>query len=178
MAVQKVFRLQNPGSIQNLKMSEEPIPTPDKSEILIKIRGISLNYRDIAIVAGTYPLPVMENVIPCSDAAGEVIEVGSSVMNIKPGDHVVANFDISNLYGTSQGHLHAHGGSIDGFLREYVTLPENAVVKMPSTTKLNFTEMASLACAGVTAWNALFGLIPLKPGQTVLFQGKLTQTCL
>jgi NADPH:quinone reductase-like Zn-dependent oxidoreductase len=172
MPTQRVFRLQNPGSVDNLKMLEESIPSPDKSEILVKIRGISLNYRDIAIITGSYPAPVKANVIPCSDVAGEVINVGSSVEGIKPGDRVIATFDVSNLYGTPLDHLHAHGGSIDGFLREFVTLPSSAVVKMPSNTKLSFTEMASLVCTGATAWNALFGNIPVKPGETVLFQGK------
>jgi NADPH:quinone reductase-like Zn-dependent oxidoreductase len=176
MTLQKVFRLHSAGSLQNLKMSEENIPSPDKYEVLIRIRGVSLNYRDIAIVTGTYPLHTKENVIPCSDAAGEVIEVGQSVENFKPGDRVVANFDASNLYGVQRDHRHTHGGTIDGFLREYVTLHESTVVKMPSNTRLSFIEMATLPCAGVTAWNSLFGHVPIKPGQSVLFQGESSRS--
>ena len=70
-----------------------------------------------------------------------------------------------------QDWVHAHGGPIDGFLRQFAALPHTAVVKIPEHTKLSYAQMASLVCTGVTAWNALYGNIALKPGQTVLFQG-------
>ncbi|KAE9375115.1 putative zinc-type alcohol dehydrogenase-like protein [Stipitochalara longipes BDJ] len=171
MSTHLVFRLEEEGSHRNLKQFEEPKPVIDRHEVLVKVRGISLNYRDIVIANGGYPFPNKEKVIPCSDAAGEVVEIGSSVEGLKVGDHVVANFDVSNLYGPQSDWQHGHGGPIDGMLRQYVSLPGNAVVKIPKHAKLSFTEMASLVCTGTTAWNALYGNIPLKPGQTVLFQG-------
>ena len=102
----------------------------------MKIHGIALNYRDIVIANGGYPFPIKENVIPCSDAAGEVVEVGSSVEGLDVCDHVVANFDVSNLYGQQKDWLHGHGGPIDGMLRQYVALPGTAVVKVPRTAKV------------------------------------------
>ncbi|PMD30294.1 putative zinc-type alcohol dehydrogenase-like protein [Hyaloscypha variabilis F] len=172
MSTHLVFRLQGKESHRNLKQFEEPKPVIDKYEVLVKVRGISLNYRDIVIASGGYPFPTKDNGIPTSDAAGEVVEVGSSVEGLEVGDHVIGNFDVSNLYGQQKDWLHAHGGPIDGMLRQYITLPGHAVVKIPKHAKLNFTEMASLVCTGTTAWNALYGIIPLKPGQTVLFQVK------
>ena len=137
----------------------------------MKIRGISLNYRDIVIANGTYPFPVREGVIPCSDGAGEVIEVGSSVQGLKVGDHVIGIFDESNMYGPQLDWQHGRGGAVDGMLRNYIALPESTVVKITKHSKMTFLQAASLACTGTTAWNALYGNVPLKPGQTVLFQG-------
>jgi NADPH:quinone reductase-like Zn-dependent oxidoreductase len=137
-------------------------------------RGISPNYRDIIIASGTYPFPVKDQVVPCSDAAGEVVEIGSLVEVLEIGDRVVANFDVSNLYGPQRDWQHCHGGPIDGMLRQYIALPGNAVAKIPKNSKLSLTQMASLVCTGTAAWNALYGNIPLRPGQTVLFQSKIT----
>ncbi|KFZ01175.1 hypothetical protein V501_10171 [Pseudogymnoascus sp. VKM F-4519 (FW-2642)] len=171
MATYNVFRLQSQGSHQNIKRSSEPIPTIEGHEILLKIRAVSLNYRDIAITKGQYPFPVKDQVIPCSDAAGEIFEVGSRVEGFKVGDRVIASFDGSNLYGPQKNWNHGHGGPVDGFLRQFAALPATAVVKVSDEAKLSFAQMAGLVCTGVTAWNALYGNIPLRPGQTVLFQG-------
>ncbi|CZR66682.1 related to zinc-containing alcohol dehydrogenase [Phialocephala subalpina] len=171
MASHLVYRLSNRGPNHTLKQVSEPKPTISKHEVLVKIEGISLNYRDIVIANGTYPFPIKENVVPCSDGAGEVIEVGSSVEGLEIGDHVIANFDAMNLYGQQKTWTHGHGGPIDGVLREYAAFPASVLVKIPKEAKMSFTQMASLVCTGVTAWNALYGNVPLKPGQTVLFQG-------
>lgn len=171
MSTHTVFRLQSQGSHHNIKQHAEPIPTVEPHEILLKIRGISLNYRDLAVANGTYPFPVKDQVIPCSDAAGEIVKIGSHVEGLKVGDRVIANFDVTNLFGPQKDWNHGHGAPIDGFLREFAALPASAVTKIPEGAKLSFTQMSGLVCTGVTAWNALYGNIPLKPGQTVLFQG-------
>lgn len=61
------------------------------------------------------------------------------------------------------------GGVIDGSLREYGTFNENGLVHMPSS--LSYDEGATLPCAGLTAWNCLYGSKPLAPGDVVLTQG-------
>lgn len=78
---------------------------------------------------------------------------------------------MTNLYGPQQDWNHGLGGPIDGALREYLPVPASAVVKIPKTTKLSWGQLAGLVCTGTTAWNALYGNNPLKPGQTVLFLG-------
>ncbi|TVY78322.1 Zinc-type alcohol dehydrogenase-like protein [Lachnellula suecica] len=171
MALNTVFRIHKEGSSQSLTTAKEPIPVIDKHEVLIKIRAVALNFRDIAILAEQYPLEVKENVIPCSDAAGEVVEVGSLIQDLKVGDRVIGSFAPAHLYGPALDSYLAHGAPIDGVLREYISLPGTAVTKFPSDSKLSFPQMSALVCTGVTAWNALYGNVPLKPGQTVLFQG-------
>jgi len=56
-------------------------------------------------------------------------------------------------------------------LRQYVVIPASAIVKIPQTTQLSWTQLAGLVCTGTTAWNSLYGNLALKPGQTVLLQG-------
>ncbi|KUF91161.1 hypothetical protein AM588_10009661 [Phytophthora nicotianae] len=63
------------------------------------------------------------------------------------------------------------GGNVDGVLRQYIALPAQVLTKVPEESDVSFVQMASLVASGVTAWNALFGVQPLKAGQTVLFQG-------
>jgi NADPH:quinone reductase-like Zn-dependent oxidoreductase len=168
---QTVFRLEKRDSIDNLQSSQEPIPEIDGHEVLVRVRAVTLNFRDLAIATGKYPAPVKESVVPCSDAAGEVVKVGKHVLNLKEGDYVVGNFDVSNLYGPQQNMNNSLGGPLDGVLRQYIALPEIVLTRIPKSTSMNFLQMAALVCTGVTAWNALYGNNPLKPGQVVLFQG-------
>ena len=170
MPSQKVFRLNGNRELQCL---QEEIPSIDKHEVLIRVRAVALNYRDIAIVRFKYPFPVKDNLVPCSDAAGEIVEVGSSVTKaLAKGDTVIGTFDPTNLYGPQQTMTHSLGGPVDGVLRQYIVLPAEAVVKVPTTSSLSLAQWASLVGPGLTAWNALYGNSALKPGQTVLFQGR------
>ena len=172
MSQQKVFRLPSKGAgYQALEEKTEPIPKIRPHEVLLKVHATTLNYRDIVIANGQYPFPAKDNVVPLSDASGTIFEVGSAVEGIQKDDWAIANFDISNLFGPQQDWLHGLGGPIDGALQQYLTVPASAIVKIPKTTKLSWGQLAGLVCTGTTAWNSLFGNIPLKPGQTVLFQG-------
>ena len=63
----------------------------------------------------------------------------------------------------------SRGGAIDGVLAEYVVFEQDGVVPIPS--HLSFEEAATLPCAGVTAWNALYAGRPLRTGETVLVLG-------
>ena len=118
-----------------------------------------------------YPWTVRDGVIPGSDGAGEVIAVGSKVTRFQPGAKVLTLFNQGHL-GGSLNPLTAGtglGGVVDGTLRQYGTFNENGLVEMPPS--LNFLEGATLTCAGLTAWNGLYGLKPLQPGDVVLTQG-------
>ena len=172
MAQQKVFRLPSKGAgYEAIEETSEAIPKAAPHEVLVKIHATTLNYRDLVIANGQYPFPAKDKVIPLSDGAGTIEDVGTDVEGLQKGDWVIANFDISNLYGPQQDWNHGLGGPIDGMLQEYVTIPASAIVKIPKTTKLSWSQLAGLVCTGTTAWNSLYGNIPLKPGQTVLFQG-------
>lgn len=60
-------------------------------------------------------------------------------------------------------------GGRPGLLGEYVILPEADVVKIPDY--ISFEEASCLPCAAVTAWNGLYGSVPVRPGNVVVLQG-------
>ncbi|KIM94002.1 hypothetical protein OIDMADRAFT_106866 [Oidiodendron maius Zn] len=171
MTSHTVYRLVDRNSFRDIKPFEEPIPTINHNEVLVRIRAVALNYRDLIIADGTYPFPSKDQVIPCSDGAGEVVKVGNTVSSVKEGDHVIANFNLAHLYGFQADHSQAQGAGADGVLRQYAVFREEALAIVPKSANLSFPQMASIVCTGVTAWNAFYGNVPLKPGQTVLFQG-------
>ncbi|RYN66231.1 hypothetical protein AA0118_g2758 [Alternaria tenuissima] len=171
MTTQRVFRLPQRTSILDLRVNEEKVPEPASQEVLIRIKGIALNFRDFAVATGKYPFPVKDNVVPCSDLSGEVVRMGNQVDDFAEGDRVIASFDLKTLYGAMPDWHHSLGGCYDGVLREYIALPSSALVKVPSTSGLSFAQLSALVCTGTTAWNALYGNNPVKPGQTVLFLG-------
>ncbi|GME48815.1 Zinc-type alcohol dehydrogenase-like protein [Neofusicoccum parvum] len=172
MPPQQVFRLTGRKSYHELQGFQEDIPTISNREVLIRVRAVALNYRDFAVSTGTYPFPIKDNVVPCSDAAGEIVEVGSAVIKkLVKGDTVIGTFDPTNLYGQQKDWYNGQGANVDGVLRQYIVLPAEAVVKVPTPSPLSHAQWASLVCTGVTAWNSLYGNVPLRPGQTVLFQG-------
>lgn len=172
MTSQTVYRLVDRNSFRDIKPFEEPIPAINHNEVLVRIRAVALNYRDLIIADGTYPFPSKDRVIPCSDGAGEVVKVGNTVSSVKEGDHVIANFFLTHLYGFQADHSQAQGAGADGVLRQYAVFREEAIAIVPKSANLSFPQMASIVCTGVTAWNAFYGNVPLKPGQTVLFQGE------
>lgn len=137
----------------------------------MKIKAVALNYRDIIIANGSYPADAAESFVPCSDASGEVVQVGSEVKGFQVGDRVLSLFLQSTLYGSLKDHNSSLGGSLDGVLQQYRVFPEHGLVKLPKESKMTDSEAASLVCAGTTVWNALYGNVPLKPGQVVLLQG-------
>ncbi|KAJ5503354.1 Polyketide synthase enoylreductase [Penicillium fimorum] len=154
-----------------LVYTDAAVPKVGENEVLVKLHAASLNYRDLTIPKGIYPFPLSLPVVPGSDGAGEVIEVGPKAVEFKKGDQVATLFN--------QGHQYAEidtysagtglGGVIDGTLREYGVFNEQGLVKSPSN--LDARETSTLPCAALTSWNALYGLKPLKPGQIVLVQG-------
>lgn len=167
----RAYQLPRFTGIEALTKVERPTPKPAYRQVLVKVAACSLNYRDLAICLGKYRMPSRPNVIPLSDGAGEVVEVGPGVLRVKPGDRVASCF-FQRWVGGRAGpdtQASALGGSLDGMLAEYVVLEEDGLVKYPS--HLSPEEAATLPCAAVTAWHALVEHAHLIAGQTVLVQG-------
>lgn len=156
--------------VDSLEFVQRPTPSPGAGEVLVAVRAISLNYRDLLMVKGLYNPKLKFPRIPCSDGAGEVAAVGEGVTAWKPGDRVAGIFMQNWLEGppTAARTRGALGGDIDGMLADYVVLKESGLVRLPE--HLSFQEGATLPCAAVTAWNAL-AAGNLKPGDIVLIQG-------
>lgn len=171
MATQRVLRLLDRNNWHSLAEFQELCPSAGKHEVLIKIQSVALNLRDIAIATGKYPFRVKDRLIPGSDAAGDIVAIGEGVIGFTEGDRVVICYDQVTQYGPLQSWDHGLGGPIDGVMREYINVPADVVVKIPDYSPLTYSRWASMASVGVTAWNALYGAVPLKPGQTILFLG-------
>lgn len=116
---------------------------------------------------------------PGSDGAGTVLATGPRVTRFHPGDRVLTLFNQAHQAGaiTVADNGSGLGGMRDGTLRQYGVLEETGLVHCPET--LDFQQGATLSCAGVTAWNALFGVEgkKLAPGQCVLTQGTGGVSC-
>jgi len=158
------------AGLSGLVLREHERPKPGSREVLVRVRANSLNFRELSVLAGTYPLPVKPDVVMCADGAGEVVELGPGVSRVKLGDRVAAAMFPRWIDGPFSWEVSPQlGGSLDGMLSEFVVLGEEAVLRIPD--HLSFEEAATLPCAAVTAWNALTGARPLIAGQTVLVLG-------
>jgi NADPH:quinone reductase-like Zn-dependent oxidoreductase len=168
----RAYQLPKGGAgIDALVKVERPNPKPAYRQVLVKVAACSLNFRDLGIVRGTYRMPVTDKLIPLSDGAGEVIEVGAGVRRVKVGDKVAGCFFQRWPGGVPSPDVQANalGGSIDGMLAEYAVLEEEGVVRIPA--HLSIEEGATLPCAAVTAWHALVEHGNVIAGRTVLLQG-------
>jgi NADPH:quinone reductase-like Zn-dependent oxidoreductase len=168
----RAYQLPKGGAgIDALVQVERPDPKPDYRQVLVRVKACSLNFRDLAIARGSYRIPVRENIIPLSDGAGEVVEIGPGVTRLKVGDRVAGNFfqRWSGGVPALDAHRSALGGGIDGMLADHAVLEEDGAVKIPP--HLSLEEGATLPCAGVTVWNAMMEHAKLKAGATVLLQG-------
>ncbi|HEX3663207.1 MAG TPA: NAD(P)-dependent alcohol dehydrogenase [Acidobacteriaceae bacterium] len=156
--------------IDNLERVTLPDPAAGPGQILVRVRAVSLNYRDLMTVQGRYNPKMHLPRIPCSDGAGEVIAIGEGVARVRPGDRVAGIFMQNWIEGEPDATKikGALGGDVDGMLAELVVLREDGVVLIPE--HLSYEEAATLPCAGVTAWNAVAEAGNVKAGDTVLIQ--------
>jgi NADPH:quinone reductase-like Zn-dependent oxidoreductase len=167
----KAAVLETPGA-ENLKIKEVLDPRPGRGEVLVRLHASSLNYRDYVVVQGGYgSQQKRHDLIPLSDGAGVVAEVGPGVVGLKGGDRVVGCFFPEWTSGepSAENLAVSLGGTVDGVASEYRVFPEHGLV--PSPDYLTDGEAATLPCAALTAWNALVVLGGIAPGDVVLTQG-------
>jgi len=167
----KVIEIHDKFGVDALKLVERPEPVPGPGQVVLKMKAFSINYRDLLVVNGVGrwkpPLPR----VPLSDGVGIVAATGSGVSRVKVGDRVAPIFYPKWLEGrvAAEKMEQALGGAAaDGVLAEYTLFDEASLVLMPA--HLTDEEAATLPCAGVTAWNAVF-LEDIKPGDSVVVLG-------
>ena len=163
---------QNPGfGFQNLRLEERPEPLCGSGQVLLRVRAVSLNARDVMMALGEYnprqPLPLVLG----SDAVGEVVARGTDVSEWPIGARVCPIFAGLWQRGplTRKAQRSALGGPLDGTLSEYIVADAQAVVSAPP--HLSDVQAACLPCAGVTAYRALVELAELAADQWLLCIG-------
>ena len=89
----RAYQLPKGGAgIESVTKVELPEPQPQHRQVKVKVAACSLNFRDLGIVRGTYRMAVRDKIVPLSDGAGEVVEVGAGVTRVKVGDKVAGCF--------------------------------------------------------------------------------------
>lgn len=167
----KAWTWQRYGSLDGLQLETRARPQPGVGEVLVQLRANSLNQRDLMAARGALPRNGQPGVVPLCDGAGVVAAIGEGVRSVQVGDRVLATFFQRWLDGLIQPEHTGTtlGSDVDGLLREYAVLPAQALLPIPE--HLDFAEAATLPCAAVTAWSALFVKGQLQPGETVLTLG-------
>jgi NADPH:quinone reductase-like Zn-dependent oxidoreductase len=167
----RALEVRGAWGLDHLAVGEREDPHPGPGQVVVAVAAAALNYRDLLMVQGKYnpkqPLPL----IPGSDGAGRVIEVGAGVSRVKLGDRVCPIFAQGWTAGepTRERARTTLGGPLDGTLAEKIVVSAEGVVEVPE--HLSDEEAATLPCAAVTAWNALVTEGGVTAGQTVLVQG-------
>ena len=166
----RAVQLRAPASLDNLTLVDLADPgDPGPGEIRVRLAASSLNFHDYAVVMGM--IPATDGRIPMSDGAGTVEAVGEGVTQFKPGDTVVSIFFPDWIDGAppATAFRGVPGDGIDGYAREVVVTPQHWFTSVPQG--YNAAGAATLTCAGLTAWRALFVDGSTQPGSTVLVQG-------
>ena len=177
-SIVKTYRLRSfVKDLSGLVLDEATLPKPEElasDEVVVKVHAVSLNARDLQIASGTYPAPHLppSGLVPVSDAAGEVVAVGSGVTDLRPATRVVTHMCAEWTHGEIGNAMQATalGGGKDGVLAEYVVLKRGNVLAIPD--HMSFEQASTLPIAALTAYHCLFGFQQtLQPGQTVLIEG-------
>jgi alcohol dehydrogenase len=180
-----------------LSIEEVELADPGPGELRVKIHAAGLCHSDLSAINGDRPWPVP--IVPGHEAAAEVIEVGSAVLDLKAGDHVVLVFRPScgacpdcsvgrpALCGPG-GESNAAGGLLGGYRRlsllgggtlhhhmgcaafaEYATVSRRSVV--PIDRDLPWTQAALFGCAVLTGAGAVFNTARVEAGSRTAVVG-------
>lgn len=171
MRSSQAVRTTGGSSIDEVVFDEVEVPELGPAQVLVAIKAVSLNYRDLAVVTGRYPRNAAQPTIIASDGSGEVVAVGDAVAAIRKGDRVAGSFFqkwITGPYAREYG-ASALGGAIDGVLTHYRVFDQEGLVHIPE--HFSYQEAATLPCAALTAWNALVPTAHVQAGDTVLLLG-------
>ena len=144
---------------------------PGPEEVRVSVKAMSLNYKDLMIVEGTYNPRMNLPQVPIADGTGVVSAVGDDVDSLSVGQRVVINPIVDWIEGRFRFGYHKRivGYSLSGVASEELVLPATAV--LPAPQGYDFPALATLPTAGLTAWNCLTEHGGIKPGQTILTLG-------
>lgn len=151
----KQWQITGEWSFDGLKLGQGDLPEPNPGEVLLRMKAVSLNFRDALMVNHQYGSKSGElPLVPLSDGIGEVVAVGEGVEGVPIGSRRLPCFNQAWLDGDLEDAMWAHvlGGPLDGTAREFMCCQATASVAVPD--HVSDVEAATLCCAAVTAWNA------------------------
>ena len=156
---------------EKLELTELPQPDLGVDQVRVRMRAASVNYRDFMIASGWYNPNLQLPLIPFSDGAGEVAELGRDVSGLSVGDRVTSLFWPRWRTGpaTWETRSASTGCELPGVLAEEVVVHADHVCRFPDY--LSYAEAATLPCAALTAWVGLHRAGNIRPGHKVLVQG-------
>jgi NADPH2:quinone reductase len=147
MAMVRRIELTVPGGVERLELVDRPLAAPGPGEIRLRHSAIGVNFIDIYLRSGLYPLPSLPAVLGV-EGVGIVAAVGSGVATLRPGDRIV------------------YAGAPVGAYAEERLLPAGRAIKLPATIA---DEVAVAAMVkGMTAHMLLTRTYPVGPGTTIL----------
>jgi NADPH:quinone reductase-like Zn-dependent oxidoreductase len=165
------------GGPEKLTYEDVPDPKIKSNEVLVKVRACALNHLDLFVREG---IPALRTPLPFwtgCDIAGEVVDVGTDVANVKVGTRVAVNPNLTcgRCEFCQQGEdslcirygilgEHAPGG-----LAEYVAVRGDNVLPLPAA--VSFEDAASFILTNMTAWRMVVTQGQVRPGQDVLVIG-------
>ena len=154
----------------HLEQVDLPAPHPGPNEVLVRMEAASLNFRDHMLVDGQLYRGVPLPIVPVSDGAGTVLEVGAAVTRFKPGDRVTTFYKSRWLAGSMRPEWEGAeiGGPFDGVMRELACFDQYSLARAPA--HLSSLQAATLPIAALTAWQVL-EQARVTTGQTVLLLG-------
>ncbi len=157
--------------VEHVKLIDVPTPQPGVGEVVVDVKAMSLNYRDLLVIKGQYNPKLKLPAVPLSDGAGVVSAIGDGVTRVKPGDRVISHFVAGWIDGPYELDYLATtlGTPAAGLAAEQVVLPAEAVVPIPAG--YSFAQAATLPIAALTAWSCLRTVYHLEAGQTMLTLG-------
>jgi NADPH:quinone reductase-like Zn-dependent oxidoreductase len=161
MALPKTYRAfrRRPGNLPGaIELTTEDGPKSlAPTEVLLKIQAVSINYRDVAMLHGTYPVDSIKRGIAASDCAAEVVASGSDVDDFGKGDHVSVIFNLAMIKGDEDEGSNALGGECDGVLREYAVFDQKYLVQLPRS--MGWTEVCNVLFMFFSAINIVCSLL-------------------
>ena len=165
------------GGPEKLQLQEVPEPKVGAQDVLVRVRACALNHLDLWVRQG---IPALKTPLPFwtgSDVAGDVVEVGSDVEGVKPGDRVAVNPNIScrrcEFCVAGEDNLCPRyglvGEHVPGGFAEYVAVRGDRVLTLPA--EIGYEEAASFVLTNMTAWRMVVTQARVKPGEDVLVIG-------
>ncbi len=142
------------GGPEVLSIIDVPDPVIKKNEVLINLKSIGLNWSEIMVRRGEWPMELSGGFTPGVEGVGIVEAVGPDAQKIRPGDKV-ANFEIDAYLTAGQGN---YAGKI--------AVAEDKVLTLPGD--ISMTDAAALPMAVLTAYDALINHSPIPESGTIL----------